>query len=811
MQPEKKSKLFAIKSVMDNPKLSRIIEEGYNAPIGSTKRDKAKSIVSILEKLGSSDRTNSLGVSVSKNNNKGESAYSFIYDKAFSSPAKSSADGQGGPADMSANPLFSGTSIFSGPSFLKRAPEPSQGFSSRISPKSSPVQPSSSQPSSAFQSDVSAMKDYVGGAPTAFQEALKKNVYPAGEAAFNQGYNVVKMGGSIPLAFGEYVPRAIYDYFTKPAGQGVKLKDTLGGKIISNRGSFYETGREQPAPIKTVETAKPEAAKVEGAKTDMPEGLKGTSGEAEWNKLTPEQKNEFYALPEAEKNKFISSFSSMTTTTGAPLETTETAEPSTDATTGLTTSTNPLAGTPYEASWNKLPDNVKDMILSSTTPGGFAERGMSDADALAALSPQYLQELRAMFPGVPDAQLPLASGLTGQLDALKKRLKEESQLDALANERKTLLEGDSTLVPDLTDYIKGRDTYIKDIDNMITGVKNEMKTGGSDPASVAANQGYLNYLRILKGRQNNRYIDLLNSAVTSHDNKMKNATEAYNAALKVYNDEVSSAEKMTTARYNQVYKDLSSLYELVKSGPQDAIEAAIKYQQLLKTTRENIKEAAGDKEDLDYQAEAKKYQDKVLETTGDNQGKFLTNIDLYDIASVSLNAGKSANSFITILLEGLSNATSPSEIKSTKQKIDKFISDGGEKLLEYHGYVPTDASGNKVPLATVLNAKLEVPVRKAYLSLISQNPEATKDLLNYLVGISPDKVNSKKKDFDSKASQLGIESTLSDAIWNYYVNKALKQYGSAAASKDQRKSMFSILGGAEDGEETLAGALARSN
>jgi hypothetical protein len=433
---------------------------------------------------------------------------------------------------------------------------------------------------------------------------------------------------------------------------------------------------------------------------------------------------------------------------------------------------------------------------------------------LANLAPQYLEELRQMYPGVPDDELPLAAGVSGQINALKKRLNEENQLDLLANERKNLITSGGTLFPDLTSYIKGRDTYIKDVDKMIEDVKDNMATGLSDPASIAANHSYLNYLSILKGRQNNRYIDLLNSAVTSHDNRMKTITESYNDALSNYNDALSSGKKITVDRYKQVYDDLSKLYTLVQSGPKLALDAELKKQQILKAQLDNVKstkEISGETTENDIMKEAKTYQDKILETSGDGKGKFLTNVDLYSQAAAALASGKSPNSFIYIIQEGLANSVSSQELKNTKARIDKFIADGGESLLKAAGYSATDTEENEVPLASVFKSYLEFPTSKMYSSLINENIDGIKTILNYLIGIDPAKISNKKKDFDSKAAQLGIDNNLSEPLWNYYVNKALKQYGSSAATKDQRKSMFTILSSSADGVKDLAGALARNN
>jgi hypothetical protein len=60
---QEKYKGTALKTIMNNPKLSKIIKDGLSSPIGSTKRVQARSILSVIKKISGDTNTNKFLVS----------------------------------------------------------------------------------------------------------------------------------------------------------------------------------------------------------------------------------------------------------------------------------------------------------------------------------------------------------------------------------------------------------------------------------------------------------------------------------------------------------------------------------------------------------------------------------------------------------------------------------------------------------------------------------------------------------------------------------------------------------------------------
>lgn len=853
MQSEKKSKVFAMKTVMGNPKLLRILEDGYNSPIGSTKREQAKSVVAILKKLGSPDKSlNNLSFSVQTNKDKGDGAYTAIYKKAH--------DGQGGPADTMN--LFSTSNPFNVPSIIKRAPEPAAGFSSMISPINSGVTANST---AAMASDeavsntgtgFSARKPGEGYIPWALKN------YP-----FALNY-VAKKGAQIGESIGKLNAKLIATpILASEAASEYALGKTMGSLTPRKEQTFSDTfginalskmwgpGKQNvptptPSPtssstptpaipaVSVAPVTPEEKAAAPGSmifydgKTYKYKNLDGTiyngkandgykdmtkavSGAAPvdttgpdkpdnfsviWDSLTDSEKNYYNSLPPDQQSVFRDAAIQAVT------ESTSGAAPVSYS------GANPWAGTPNESLWNTLPQSVQQQLLSSPSKGAFADIGMANLETLKALAPGYLDELRRMHPGVPDEQLPLGAGLTGQLDALKQRLNEEYQLSELGNQYKNMISSGNTLEADLTSYIKGRDTYIKDIDKMIDDVKTSATKGMHDPASIASTNNYIDYLTVLKGRQNNRYIDLLKMSLESHDNKMKTITDAYNNAVTAYNEALSSESKMTVDRYNQVYSELASVYDMVQQGPGVAQDAALKQMQLQKAYYDNIEAAKkAEKAELpNYVKEADEYSKHFLQTTEKEKGQFIPGVDLYTQATIDLASGYSPNSLMYIIKEGLDNAKTEEQANAVKEKLNKFILDGGEDLLKAYGYQATDSSGNPVSLQESFKEAMIGPMTSSYESLIdSATKENVISLLNYLISINPKKIANKKAEFDRKAENSGISPKLSAAIWNYYVGYALPQFGESAKDVAGRKKIFAILDpNEENGASKLASSLA---
>ena len=108
-----KKKNDLLKAIMSNPKLAKTFKEALSAPIGSTKRAQAKSVISIMRKIGGVNNGQGGPLNIPQNNppvstvpttpNYGNMVifpaapkYKVKKPKAASVPTQKTNDGQGG-------------------------------------------------------------------------------------------------------------------------------------------------------------------------------------------------------------------------------------------------------------------------------------------------------------------------------------------------------------------------------------------------------------------------------------------------------------------------------------------------------------------------------------------------------------------------------------------------------------------------------------------------------------------------------------------------------------------------------------------
>jgi hypothetical protein len=733
MQSDNKAKVFAIKSIMNSPKLSKILDEGLQAPIGSTKRQRARSVVAIIKKMSNANTDNSI-----------KNQYSELYRRTFSQ------DGQGGPND---------TIIGSSPTFIRRAPTPTL--------------------------TSSANKGFTGLLPSLW--GIAKEI-PGAIQTVGQGIGEIGAGTILGTgALGEMGLSSLI----RPSGTNVpNFGQTAGAQLFKQ---LYPSTAQASTVPKPVTTNKPTTTPVitpAGAKTPAQLGIGFESANPALS-YTPTQGQAGYIAPAGTAE--TTDTSGLTGATGpAPTDTGE---------------INPLAGGDYERLWTTLPASVRQALLNAITPGQFA---------LSMLNSGDLDKLHALLPGVPDSALPTGAGLQGQIDALSDRLKEEYNLNQLSNEYNNAIQSGSTLSIDLTDYIKGRDTYIKNVDDMIAGVKNNMYNKGlTDPASNAANKSYLDYLTVLKGRQNNRYIDLLNNSITRNQAVVTNIENQYNTNFQNYKDQLTSDAAITTDMYNKMYTELSNIAQMVLQGPAAVREAAMQQAQINQTNSIALKDAiSAQTSGTDFIKDAKELEPYFMQQDPNTkQMVFQPGINLYDKIKSALMSGKGIDSVSSFLKDEIANAygTNLDSLQQGKNVIAQFQADGGDELMTQAGY---PASFTDDMLATLNQAAS----RAASAGITSSTTANVKTALDWLTNQDPKNLVNKQNEFFSKFKDTGagngVDSRLLNAIWKYYITSA-NDPNNANLFKDKntrKTSIFKLLQpnvAEQDGISSLASQLTK--
>ncbi len=133
------------------------------------------------------------------------------------------------------------------------------------------------------------------------------------------------------------------------------------------------------------------------------------------------------------------------------------------------------------------------------------------------------------------------------------------------------------LPQDVTNYIKGRDTYIeqtdKEIDDYINKATSTMDL--SNPENAFAAKSQLNYLYTLRGRQNQSYIGYLNSAIETHKNALDSKITSLNSNIDMYNAELTNANAITEKQYTDMMNKFADEYTALKNAPAEEAQLAM--------------------------------------------------------------------------------------------------------------------------------------------------------------------------------------------------------------------------------------------
>ena len=208
----------------------------------------------------------------------------------------------------------------------------------------------------------------------------------------------------------------------------------------------------------------------------------------------------------------------------------------------------------YEASSIlDLAESAYDLGLGSKT---FAWTLLQDKKKLAAA----LGIPEEQAAGLPEGLL--SEQLNDLRNSLDKKHKIEDQLDNLFK----LQQRDLTIEDDFKSYIRGKDEYLGDIDGLLDGAETKIaQMDTSNPYVAQRMQMYVNYLTILQGRQNKRYIDFLDSGIQKHKNDIDSATNIYDRSIAQANKEYTEIGTVTVESYNMMKTMLEDIYNNIES------------------------------------------------------------------------------------------------------------------------------------------------------------------------------------------------------------------------------------------------------
>lgn len=204
---------------------------------------------------------------------------------------------------------------------------------------------------------------------------------------------------------------------------------------------------------------------------------------------------------------------------------------------------------------------IQNAVTAGLGPDAFAVSMMNNPDQLRKIPG---------FENVPDSALPHGAGLAGQVNALSQTLRTEYGLDQLLNEKNDMIHQGANLQGDMTAYIRGREQFVNQTQGLIddfTAKSAQGKMDLSNPNNARNADAYLNYLYELRGRQNSRYIDYMNTSITSFNAQLADISNTYDKNLAAYQQDFQLKSAITQEQYQNYYNALTGMYNAVLNAP----------------------------------------------------------------------------------------------------------------------------------------------------------------------------------------------------------------------------------------------------
>ena len=525
-----KKKNDILKSIMSNPKLAKTFSEAFSSPIGSTKRKQVKSVLSIIKKMG--------GI------------------KADGKGGMESGVGLPPPSTASAPPTknYSNMIIFpAAPAFKKRAPQPT------ASPAPTPL----------YQSNIQS-NDGKGGSETGLASGTNdvyswENPVPTVPAySWEKSTSTTPTStigpGIIPRAYGAYQDWGMNAYPKLGAAIDKGAISTLGGigqitagvgqTIGQNSLAALEWGRYGLSSLFLSGLPKPTTPFIAPQNTA---GFKALGDNIVNAFSGPEAVQPASHVP-ANACYPGNSTPYPTNLTGVP-QTGVTEEKKMD-TTGTDKKVVNADGTTTIIKADGTTTTVTTPSTTSNIPASWSYPGGATGYALDAVDKRY--------PG----------GLAAYMASIQKKATDE--LGPLETELSNLKSRKENLIPTLTNYVKGKDQYLRYIDEMIRKQEaNYMDTDMTDPEVASLYNKSIAYLYTLKGRQETRYGNFLKSATADYEAEVARTQANYDTVANRLQTALTQEGAIAQEDYNNIYNRALALATEAKGAEAAAYSLGI--------------------------------------------------------------------------------------------------------------------------------------------------------------------------------------------------------------------------------------------
>ena len=771
-----KKKAFAISAIMGNPKLAETIYSSWEAPVGSTRNNKAKSI------LYSMKRANNIQ------------------------------DGQGGSGGL-------------GDWWQSHVVDPLQGVGEGISTRMKDVSGRIQSPPGAQQlkesGDIGTTKIIKGvddliswsKSPTEIEgksrlstgtEWLKKEAfgipYKAGEAigfaekdVMYPWLNIVSTAGQRQLSF----PYRVGSYLTDPTrGSFEKGKEYTWdpyrdkgiepSAVIPQRKYYRVTGTSEVYDSKTHKHITAEqAAKIPGFWDNVSEVLtkpvdfsdpSRTDGQrissAEQRITSQEDSNTRYKdllmtgidpTAAAYEAKWQTGFDPNSALVNQELEKDPNFNPNFGKST-FDTMTQEEKDALYDSFDNSQKDFYRDSYEASNIfdlAEGAYDLGLGSKTFAWTLL-QDKKKLAAAL-GIPEEQaasLPeglLSEQINDLRNTIDKKYRIEEQLDKLLD----LQQKNLTIEDDFKSYIRGKDEYLGDIDKLLDGAQTKIANmDTSNPYVAQRMQMYVNYLTILQGRQNKRYIDFLDIGITKHKNDIDSATNIYDRSIEQANKEYQETGAVTVESYNMMKTMLEDIYNNIESREDRQIKLeeyeTKKYDteldQIYKVLRNQKIQAeiygVGANKEVNAST-AKMFRDMYYSSENDDGTINFSTYNPHDIRGAAALAGQNADYAVNAFIQDMGYSVFKSTENGSLNQFERFknsmINNLGSKIVDTNNLTKAEQEEydkftleQKESFETLnnaylndyhtMNTKLYVNLQAGLKDYFSSSEEKTKEL-----------------------------------------------------------------------------------
>lgn len=767
---------------MRDKKLSSVLRDAIDSPVGSTKRKAAKNLIAVMDRV------------MSKRDGIGGPGYGYY--------------GQGGPG----SPLYSPTTPGSA-SFVTKAPRKDPDYSNMIIFPSPPAPRRGNPLTKAMVPTAQSGQEYldrqvqaaVGGQQPALSPRSNFNpsTLPDISGAFSDvvGSKLDGQGGpgwtppasAFPtLASPESAPAPKFNTFSPISTEPKKDKSSslLTGvnPLFPNISSAGGAARPQtPGLFPSLQVGQPFTPGVPPTPVGGP--------------MTPERREELRAQGAAKGE-------TPTTPTTPTLPTPPTPPTPSTPPTPPTKEPAPQAG-----------------AKASLDAGLKANMGATTWAQSAMANPELMKEI---FPGITG--IPESGSLTESINNLQSTLKEQYNIKGMQDQLLEMTANGVTLGPMLQTYIQNKDVSLNKIhDQMLDAQGKILSVDQGNPYEVAIWSKYSDYLNNLYTAQNASYADFFNKSVTMYDKALSALNTTLSNSLTQYNNELTLKAGLAEADYNRIYQGLTDMYTTAQEAPAKELQIATMRAQLALANKQLL-DAGSTTGQGDWVAEYKKLTDMGIlfdNATGEggnsnarygtlmpdvtNLGEMMQTIisdnpkigvdgALYIIGQAfqkslqSADATKAvaeANRFQGMILEAVSDGYIPQAMglqmvqslaPSVSKSISGFFSDAGRadtaKSAMKDALVGSGWFGKKVPSLIDFEKRYSEQLTKELADAIYQQMNDTKSIISTshaspggqgATGTSPYAGKTVEEIYNELADEIDTLSTPED-VGNYVSN-----------------------------------------